>query len=84
MPSNKPILINDTITSTEEFYAALASSLRLPNNEHLPVPRNLDHLADFIKEARISKIICSRWHVPIAETQKILQVFHDLGVSLIR
>ena len=79
-----PVLINDTLHSLEDFYAALASSLWLPHNQERPVPRNLDHMADLLKETRVKKVICSYWRLPDAETARILEVFEDLGIALVR
>ena len=82
--SSSPVLLTCTVRTRRDLYTALASSLRLPKMVHRPAPTNLDGLADLIKEARVTKVVCSDWQLSDDDTSAILAVFDDLGVTLVR
>lgn len=82
--SSSPVLITHEISTREEFFAALASALRLPKQVHRPAPTNLDGMADLLKEANVKKVITSHCRLGSADLTAITRVFDDLGVVLVR
>lgn len=82
--SGSPVLLTLEISTREEFFAALASALRLPKQVHRPAPTNLDGMADLLKEAKVKKVISSNCQLPAADLAAIRSVFDDLGVVLVR
>ena len=49
-----------------------------------PAPRNLDGLADLLREARPARVVACDWHLPADETRKVAAIFRDNRVELVR
>ena len=67
------ITITAPVRTREDFYAALPSKV--------PV-RNLDALADALRDFRPQSISVSQWDLGPIDTVAIAQVLKDLGVTL--
>ncbi|AJI79502.1 MULTISPECIES: hypothetical protein [Corynebacterium] len=74
------ILITETIRTREDFFGALG---RLRDNA-AGAPRNLDDLADFLREQRIQAIIAADMELEQEELSRISLVLEDQGVALVR
>lgn len=49
-----------------------------------PVPRNLDALADLLRETQVSRLVVTDWRVSEELTSKLLHVFDNEHISLSR
>ena len=49
-----------------------------------PVPRNLDALADLLRETRVTRAVVTDWGMPEASIGGLLEVLADEGVELSR
>lgn len=49
-----------------------------------PVPRNLDALADLLRETRVTRVVVTDWGMPEASIGGLLEVLTDEGVELSR
>lgn len=49
-----------------------------------PVPRNLDALADLLRETRVERVVVTDWGMPEASIGGLLEVLADEGVELSR
>jgi len=49
-----------------------------------PVPRNLDALADLLRETRVKRVVVTDWGMPEASIGGLLEVLADEGVELSR
>lgn len=49
-----------------------------------PVPRNLDALADLLRETRVTRVVVTDWGMPEASIGGLLEVLADEGVELSR
>lgn len=49
-----------------------------------PVPRNLDALADLLRETRVKRVVVTDWGIPEASIGGLLEVLADEGVELSR
>ena len=49
-----------------------------------PVPRNLDALADLLRETRVKRVVVTDWGMPEASIGGLLEVLADDGVELSR
>lgn len=78
---SNPVLITQPLCSRAELFRALAANTYASDR---PAPKNLDAMADLLREFRVQKIICANWQLPSGETSDLLRVFKDLGVSLQR
>jgi len=47
-----------------------------------PVPRNLDALADLLRETRVKRVVVTDWAMPEASIGGLLEVLTDEGVTL--
>ncbi|MCZ9291801.1 hypothetical protein [Corynebacterium lehmanniae] len=47
-----------------------------------PVPRNLDALADLLRETRVTRVVVTDWGMPEASIGGLLEVLADEGVEL--
>ncbi|MEJ5928924.1 hypothetical protein WG915_09920 [Corynebacterium sp. H128] len=75
---NKTLLIDARpATNLAELYAALAAGI----NYH-PIPRNLDGLADLLREARLNCLVLSQCRLSIADYKKLADVCQDLGIRV--
>ena len=52
------------------------------NTPTRPVPRNLDALADLLRETRVDRVIVTDWRVPRDLGDQLLHVFTCEGVAL--
>ena len=49
-----------------------------------PVPRNLDALADLLRETRVKRVVVTDWGMPEASIGGLLEVLADEGVEFSR
>lgn len=49
-----------------------------------PVPRNLDALADLLRETRVKRVVVTDWGIPEASIGGLLEVLADEGIELSR
>ena len=49
-----------------------------------PVPRNLDALADLLRETRVTRVVVTDWGMPEASIGGLLEVLADEGIELSR
>ncbi|MCG7296599.1 hypothetical protein MHJ86_06970 [Corynebacterium afermentans] len=49
-----------------------------------PVPRNLDALADLLRETRVKRVVVTDWGMPEASIGGLLEVLADEGIELSR
>lgn len=75
------LLITETLHSREDFYSALATA---PLGSPAPTPKNLDGLADFVREKHLECIICADWKLTEADSAALLHVLDDVGVKFHR
>lgn len=47
-----------------------------------PVPRNLDALADLLRETQIDQLVVAEWQVPAPLTLRLREVLRNEGISL--
>lgn len=78
---NNPILITHPILNRVDLYKALADNTY---NKQRPAPKNLDGMADLLREFRVSKIICADWRLHGEEARDVLRVLEDLQINLQR
>ena len=76
-----PILLTGPVSTVADVCVALSGSVFGPER---PAPRNLDGLADLLREARPARVIASDWRLPADDTRKVLAVFRDNRVELMR
>lgn len=78
---SNPVLITRPLCNRADLFQALAANTYAGAR---PAPKNLDAMADLLREFRVEKIICADWQLSGGETSDLLRVFEDLGVSLQR
>ena len=61
-----------------------ASSPAASSPDARPVPRNLDALADLLRETRVKRVVVTDWGMPEASVGGLLEVLADEGVELSR
>ena len=74
------ILITEHIRTRADFFNALGRTRGCEDCG----PRNLDDLADFLREQRTSVIIASHMEIADAELAGVATVLEDQGVKLVR
>lgn len=74
------ILITEHIRTRADFFNALGRTRGCEDCG----PRNLDDLADFLREQRTSLIIASDMKIADAELEGVATVLEDQGVKLVR
>ena len=74
------ILITEHIRTRADFFNALGRTRGCEDCG----PRNLDDLADFLREQRTTVIIASHMEIADAELQGVASVLKDQGVKLVR
>lgn len=74
------ILITEHIRTRADFFNALGRTRGCEDCG----PRNLDDLADFLREQRTSVIIASDMEIADAELEGVATVLEDQGVKLVR
>ena len=92
-----PIFVARPIRSVEDLGAAIiaavygagaatspdAASPDGASADARPVPRNLDALADLLREARVKRVVVTDWGMPEASIGGLLEVLADEGVELV-
>ncbi|WP_175934649.1 hypothetical protein [Corynebacterium sp. Marseille-P4321] len=76
-----PILITSPVSDVAELSAAISAAVF---GRERPAPRNLDGLADLLREVGTAKVVVSDWCIDDDRTRMVLQVFADVGVELVR
>ncbi|OFO95940.1 MULTISPECIES: barstar family protein [unclassified Corynebacterium] len=74
------ILITEPIRTREDFYGALGRLRGCQSG----APRNLDALADFLREQHIVAIIAADFDMVEEDLTPISMVLKDQGVALVR
>ncbi|EET78532.1 MULTISPECIES: barstar family protein [Corynebacterium] len=74
------ILITEHIRTRADFFNALGRTRGCEDCG----PRNLDDLADFLREQRTTVIIASDMEIADAELEGVATVLEDQGVKLVR
>ena len=74
------ILITEHIRTRADFFNALGRTRGCEDCG----PRNLDDLADFLREQRTTVIIASDMEIADAELEGVATVLKDQGVKLVR
>ena len=74
------ILITEHIRTRADFFNALGRTRGCEDCG----PRNLDDLADFLREQRTSVIIASHMEIADEELEDVATVLEDQGVKLVR
>ncbi|WP_288211855.1 barstar family protein [uncultured Corynebacterium sp.] len=74
------ILITEHIRTRADFFNALGRTRGCEDCG----PRNLDDLADFLREQRTTVIIASDMEIADAELESVATVLEDQGVKLVR
>lgn len=78
MISRHKVLLTSPIRSRADFYAEIGAL------DDAPAPRNLDALADFVREHQITCIIAAELCLPRQDYEAIREVLDDNGVTLLR
>ncbi|MDO5031026.1 hypothetical protein [Corynebacterium sp.] len=79
--NHSKVLITQPLHTRVDFYAALGA---LRGCAACDAPRNLDALADYLREHRVRTIVASQWLLDDADSSAILEVLHDNNVRLLR
>lgn len=66
------------------YGAGAAASPADASPDARPVPRNLDALADLLRETRVTRVVVTDWGMPEASIGGLLEVLADEGVELSR
>lgn len=74
------ILITEHIRTRADFFNALGRTRGCEDCG----PRNLDDLADFLREQRTTAIIASHMEITDEELEGVATVLEDQGVKLVR
>lgn len=74
-----PIIITTPVREPRDLYDALA---RATYRAGRPAPRNLDGMADLIREFGVSRVLCAHWRLPDSDDARVRAVLADLGVEL--
>ena len=70
--------------TSEAAAATAASSPDASSPDARPVPRNLDALADLLRETRVTRVVVTDWGMPEASIGGLLEVLADEGIVLSR
>lgn len=79
MPVNT-IVIARPVRSIEDLGAGILDAVYA--SDERPVPRNLDALADLLRETRANRLVVSEWRVPEEQSKRLRQVLTLEGVQL--
>ena len=78
-----PVFVTRPVRSVEDLGAAIiTAAYGRAAPETRPVPRNLDALADLLRETQVRRVVVTDWRVPEASIGGLLDVFADTGVEL--
>lgn len=81
MPVNI-IVIARPVHSIEDLGVSIIDAVYA--SDERPIPRNLDSLADLLRETRASRLVVSDWRVPEELTGKLHNVFSRESIILVR
>jgi len=76
------VFLTRPVRSVEDLGAAIIAAVYGAADSR-PVPRNLDALADFLRELGLDSIVCADWCLPEADSRRLRRVLDDLGVRLL-
>ena len=80
-----PVFVTRPVRSVEDLGAAIAdAAYGHAAAQARPVPRNLDALADLLRETQVRRVVVTDWRVPEASIGGLLDVLADTGVELDR
>ena len=80
-----PVFVTRPVRSVEDLGSAIIVAAYGPaETEARPVPRNLDALADLLRETQVRRVVVTDWQVPEASIGGLLDVFADASVGLAR
>ncbi|KKO83012.1 hypothetical protein [Corynebacterium otitidis] len=77
MPTNEMLELPREVAGLGDLYGQLAELLGGPE------PKNLDGLADRLKESRARALACPGWRLDAKEARLLGRVAGDLGVALL-
>ena len=77
------VFVMRPVRSIEDFGAAIIATVYGAADAR-PVPRNLDALADLLRETRVKRVVVTDWGIPEASIGGLLEVLADEGVELSR
>lgn len=76
-----PVLLTAPVESVADVAAGIS---RAVFGTQRPAPRNLDGLADMLREAHVTRVIACDWQLSAVDTMRVLEVFSDNNVTLVR
>lgn len=78
------VFLTRPVRSVEDFGAAIVAAVYGAGEqaEARPVPRNLDALADLLRETGVKRVVVTDWRVPAASIGGLHEVLADEGVAL--
>lgn len=80
-----PVFVTRPVRAVEDLGAAIiVAAYGCAAAETRPVPRNLDALADLLRETQVRRVVVTDWRVPEASIGGLFDVFADTGVELDR
>lgn len=83
--ATNPVFVTRPVRSVEDLGAAIIAAAYGPaETEARPVPRNLDALADLLRETQVRRVVVTDWQVPEVSVAGLLDVLADEGVELTR
>ena len=81
------VFVMRPVRSVEDLGAAIIAAVYgagAAATDARPVPRNLDALADLLRETRVTRVVVTDWGMPEASIGGLLEVLADEGVELVR
>lgn len=81
------VFVTRPVRSVEDLGAAIIAAVYgagAASPDSRPVPRNLDALADLLRETRVTRVVVTDWGMPEASIGGLLEVLADEGVELSR
>lgn len=92
--ASNTIVIDCPVRSIEDLGAGIIAAVYAPeertssqftgpaNPDERPVPRNLDALADLLRETQAHHLVVTDWHIPTELADRLLDVLALEGVQL--
>ncbi|WKK61932.1 hypothetical protein QYQ98_03315 [Corynebacterium sp. P3-F1] len=92
--ASNTIVIDCPVRSIEDLGAGIIAAVYAPeertspqltgpaNPNERPVPRNLDALADLLRETQAHHLVVTDWHIPTEVADRLLDVLALEGVQL--
>jgi len=82
------VFVTRPVRSIEDLGAAIIAAVygagASEDADARPVPRNLDALADLLRETRVTRVVVTDWGMPEASIGGLLEVLADEDVELSR